>query len=182
MFCEGKNPQPDHEAKPRPIHLEDLKTPKNCVVGRGFKPVQDILNSAQHDYTKNDNVSGSISTDNYKRAHTLDLLCIRRTRIMRIYVLSRCTLVEVDELTEEVVACGVIVGSSLIVGEVVLKGRTREFLGKQISLVQEQSTEEYREKLATEIEIMKGGTTQELYQSVLKKKGCNEGDRCCSLS
>jgi hypothetical protein len=119
------------------------------------------LNSAQHDYTKNDNVSGS---DNYKRAHTLDLLCIRRTRIMRIYLLDRRAqaLVEVDESMEEVVACGLVVGPSLIVGEVVLRERTWEFLGKQINLVQEQSTEKYKKKLATK-KIMKGGSTQELY-------------------
>ena len=80
------------------------------------------MNGAQHDYTKNDNVSGSIRTNNYKRAHTLDLLCIRRTRIMRIYLLRRRALVEADEPMEEVVACSVIIGSSLIVREVVLKG------------------------------------------------------------
>ncbi len=82
--------------------------------------LQDILNGAQHDCTKNDNVSGSIRTNNYKRAHTLDLLCIRRTCIMRVYLLGCSALVEADEPMEEVVACGVVIGSSLVVGEVVL--------------------------------------------------------------
>jgi len=40
---------------------------------------------------------------------------------------------------EEVVTCGVVIGSSLIVGEVVLKRQTREFLGEEIDLVQEQN-------------------------------------------
>jgi hypothetical protein len=90
---------------------------------------QDILNGAQHNCMKNDNVSGSIRANNYKRAHTLDLLCIHRTRIMRIYLFRHRALVEGDEPVDEVVACGVVIGSSLIVREMVLKGRTREFLG-----------------------------------------------------
>jgi hypothetical protein len=73
-----------------------------------------------------------------KQKHTLDLLCIGRTRIMRIYLLGCGALVEADEPMEEVVACGVVVGSSLIVGEIVLKRRMREFLGEEIDLVQEQ--------------------------------------------
>jgi hypothetical protein len=82
---------------------------------------------------------------------------------MRIHLLDRRAqaLLEVDESMEEVVACGLVVGPSLIVGEVVLRERTWEFLGKQINLVQEQSTEKYK-KLATK-KIMKGGSTQELY-------------------
>ena len=98
---------------------------------------QDILNGAQHDCLKNDKVSGSIRTKSYKRAHTLDLLCIRRTRIMRIYLLGCGALVEADEPMEKVVACGVVIGTSLIVGEIILKGRTREFLGEEINLIQE---------------------------------------------
>jgi hypothetical protein len=57
---------------------------------------------------------------------------------MRIYLLRRRALVKADEPMEEVVVCGAVIGTSLIVGEVVLKGRTREFLGEEIDLVQEQ--------------------------------------------
>ena len=99
---------------------------------------QDILNGAQHDCMKNNNVSGSIRTKSYKRAHTLDLLCIRRTRIMRIYLLGCGALVEADEPMEKVVAYDVIIGTSLIVREVILKGRTGELLGEEIDLIQEQ--------------------------------------------
>jgi hypothetical protein len=100
---------------------------------------QDILNSAQHDCKKTSKRQQRLHyRENNKRAHTLDLLCIRRTRIMRIYLLGCGALVEADEPMEEVVACGVVVGSSLIVGEIVLKRRTREFLGEEIDLVQEQ--------------------------------------------
>jgi len=49
---------------------------------------------------------------------------------MRIYLLGCGALVEADEPMEEVVACGVVVGSPLVVGEVVLKWQTREFLSK----------------------------------------------------
>jgi hypothetical protein len=90
---------------------------------------QDILNGAQHNCMKNDNVSGSIRANNYKRAHTLDFLRIHRTCIMRIYLFRHRALIEGDEPMDEVVACGVVIGSSLIVREMVLKGRTREFLG-----------------------------------------------------
>ena len=75
---------------------------------------------------------------NNKGAHTLELLCICRTSIMRIYLLSCHALVEADKPMEEVVACGVKIGPSLIVREVVLKGRAQEFLGEEIDLVQEQ--------------------------------------------
>jgi hypothetical protein len=78
---------------------------------------QVILNGTQHDCTKSDKVSGSSRTNNYKRVHTLDLLCVRRTRIMCIYLLRRCALVEADEPMEEVVACGVVIGTSLVVGK-----------------------------------------------------------------
>ena len=57
---------------------------------------------------------------------------------MRVYLLRRRALVEADEPMEEVVACGVVIGTSLIVGEVVLKRRTRELLGEEINLIQEQ--------------------------------------------
>jgi hypothetical protein len=58
---------------------------------------------------------------------------------MRIYLLRCCALVEADKPMEEVVTCGVVIGSSLIVGEVVLKRRTRELLGEEIDLVREQN-------------------------------------------
>jgi hypothetical protein len=54
---------------------------------------------------------------------------------MRIYLLHHCPLVEADKPMEEVVTCSVIIGSSLIVGEMVLKQRTRELLGEEIGLV-----------------------------------------------
>jgi hypothetical protein len=57
---------------------------------------------------------------------------------MRIYLLRGRALVEAEKPMEEIVACGVVVGSSLIVGEIVLKRRTRELLGEKIDLVQEQ--------------------------------------------
>jgi hypothetical protein len=56
---------------------------------------------------------------------------------MRIYLLRRRALVKADPM-EEVVVCGAVIGTSLIVGEVVLKGRTRKFLSEEIDLVQEQ--------------------------------------------
>ena len=58
---------------------------------------------------------------------------------MRIYFLRHRTLVEADEPMEEVVACGVVIGTSLVAREVVLKRRTRESLGEEINLVQEQN-------------------------------------------
>jgi len=39
---------------------------------------------------------------------------------MRIYLLRRHALVEADEPMEEVVTCGVVIGTSLVVGEVAL--------------------------------------------------------------
>jgi hypothetical protein len=58
---------------------------------------------------------------------------------MRIYLLRRRALVEADEPMEEVIAGGVVIGSSLVIGEVVLKGRAGKLLGEQIDLVQEQN-------------------------------------------
>jgi hypothetical protein len=100
---------------------------------------QDILNGAQYDCAKtNTRQQWFYYMKINKRAHTLDLLCIRRTRIMRIYLLRRRALVEAAKPMEEVVACGIAIGTFLIVWEVIRKGRTREFLGEEIDLVQEQ--------------------------------------------
>ena len=47
----------------------------------------------------------------------------KTTRVMRIYLLGCGPLVEANEPMEEVVAkCDVVIGSSLIVREVILKG------------------------------------------------------------
>jgi hypothetical protein len=54
-----------------------------------------------------------------KRTLTLDLLGIRRTCIMCVYLLCGCALVERDEAVEEVVACGIVVVSTVVVWEVV---------------------------------------------------------------
>jgi len=59
---------------------------------------EDILNRAQHEF---------------------NLLRIRRTRIMRIYLFRSCALVEGYETMEEVIACGVVVVSAGVVWEVV---------------------------------------------------------------
>ena len=59
--------------------------------------------------------------------------------IMRIYLLLRCALVEADESMKEVVACGVVIGTSQVVEDVVLKRQTRELLGEEINLIQEQN-------------------------------------------
>jgi len=56
---------------------------------------------------------------------------------MRIYLLGRHTLVEADEPVEEVVTCGVVVGPSLVVWEVVFEWRARQFLSKEVGIVQE---------------------------------------------
>ena len=58
---------------------------------------------------------------------------------MRIYFVHHRALVEADEPMEEVVACRVVIETSLVVMEVVLKRRTRESLGEEINLVQEQN-------------------------------------------
>jgi len=58
---------------------------------------------------------------------------------MRIYLLHRRTLVGAVKPIEKVVTCGIVIGSSLIVGEVVPKRRTRKLSGEEIDLVQEQN-------------------------------------------
>ena len=68
---------------------------------------------------------------------TFNLLGISRICIMRIYLLGRRTPIESDETASEVVACGVVVGSSLIVLEVVFERWAAQFLGKQVGIVQE---------------------------------------------
>jgi hypothetical protein len=52
--------------------------------------------------------------------------------------LLRCrALVEADEPMEEVVVCGIVIGSSLAVREIVIEGRAREFLSEEIDLILE---------------------------------------------
>ena len=58
-----------------------------------------------------------------KKIRTFQVLCIIHARIMGIYLLGRCAPVEADESVEEVVACGIKVGASLVVREVVLERR-----------------------------------------------------------
>ena len=91
---------------------------------------QAVLNSAQHNWIKNHNVSRFITRNN-EREHTLNLLYIRRTGIIRIYLLCRRALAKADEPMEEGVASGVVAGSSLVVGEVVIERRVGELLGEQ---------------------------------------------------
>ena len=85
-----------------------------------------FLNGGQNDCIKT--TTSAVPLGLIIGAHTLDFLCSHHTRIMRIYLFRHCAVVEGDELMEEVVACGVVIESSLIVREVVLKGRTRGFL------------------------------------------------------
>jgi hypothetical protein len=58
---------------------------------------------------------------------------------MRIYLLYRRALVEADEPMEEVITCSVVIGSSLVIGEVVLKGRVGLLLSEQVDLVQKKN-------------------------------------------
>jgi len=94
-------------------------------------------------YKKHD-VSVSTNHDN-NRVRTLNLLRIRGTRIMRVYLLGRCALVEADESMEEVVAGGVVIGAPLVVGEIVSEGRAGELLGEEIDFVQEQDLRDTRQ-------------------------------------
>lgn len=73
-----------------------------------------------------------------KRRRTLNLLCISRTRIVRVNLLRRRALVEAHEAVQEVVARGVVVVAPGVVGEVVPERAAREFLGEEVDLVQEQ--------------------------------------------
>lgn len=57
---------------------------------------------------------------------------------MGIDLLRRRALVEADETVEEVVARGVVVAAALVVREVVLERRARQFLGEEIDFVEEQ--------------------------------------------
>lgn len=70
---------------------------------------------------------------------TLDLLSIRSAGVMGVDLLRGRALVERDEAVEQVVACRVVIVTSLVVGEVVTHGRMRQLLRKQIDLVQEQN-------------------------------------------
>jgi len=88
----------------------------------------------------------SISTNHDNNwVHTLNLLRIRGTHIMRMYLLGRCALVEADESMKEVVAGGVVIGTPLVVGEVVSEGRAGELLGGKIDFVQEQDLRNTRQ-------------------------------------
>jgi hypothetical protein len=46
------------------------------------------MNGAQHDCTKSNKVSGSSRTNDYKRVHTLDLLCLSHTYNAHIFASS----------------------------------------------------------------------------------------------
>jgi len=67
-----------------------------------------------------------------------NLLGVSCTGIMSINLLGRSRLVERDKTMEEIIASHVVVVATLIVREVISKGRMREFLGEEIDLVQEQ--------------------------------------------
>jgi len=111
--------------QPNPSAAVDSKN----VPTTEFIPPRALSNTSEPGYLewsstrldKNQQTSVSHYMKNNKRVHTLELLCICRTRIMRIYLLSCHALVETDKPMEEVVACGIIIGSSLIVREVILK-------------------------------------------------------------
>ena len=53
------------------------------------------------------------------RPLTLDLLRIRRARVVRIDLLRRCALIERDEAVEEIRACSIVVVTACVVREVV---------------------------------------------------------------
>jgi hypothetical protein len=57
---------------------------------------------------------------------------------MRINLLRRRALVQADEPMQQVVASGIVVVATLVVGEVVGQGRAREFLGEEIDFVEEE--------------------------------------------
>ena len=67
----------------------------------------------------------------------LDLLGIRRTRIMRVDLLRRRALVERHEAVEQVRARRVVVVAAGVVREVVAQWRLWELLREQVDLVQE---------------------------------------------
>lgn len=98
---------------------------------------QDVLDSAQDDWKRKDELVIIRSTG--CATLTLDLLGIRGTGIVSIDLLRGCALVERDEAVEQVVACRIVVVTSLVIGEVVTHGRMRQLLRKQIDLVQKQN-------------------------------------------
>jgi hypothetical protein len=54
-----------------------------------------------------------------REKHTSDLICICGTCIVRIYLLRCRTLVEADKALEEVLARGVVVGTAIVVREII---------------------------------------------------------------
>jgi hypothetical protein len=70
---------------------------------------------------------------------TFDLLGIGGASVMSVNLFGCSTLVEGDESVKEVVACCIVVVSTIIIGEVVTKRRLGQFFGKEINFIQEQN-------------------------------------------
>ena len=82
--------------------------------------------------------------------HTLDLLSVSRTSVVRVDLLRCRALVERDEAVEEVVARGVVVVAAVVIGEVVSERRARELLREQVDLVKEQDLNEEEARIRHE--------------------------------
>ena len=55
------------------------------------------------------------------RERTSNLIRVCRACVVGIYLLCRRTLVQTDKALEEILACGVVIGTSGIIGEIVAK-------------------------------------------------------------
>jgi len=73
------------------------------------------------------------------RKYELYLLGISSTSVMRIDLLRSGRLVERDESVQQIVACSVVVVSTVVIREVVAEGRVRELFGEQVNLIQKEN-------------------------------------------
>lgn len=69
---------------------------------------------------------------------TFNLLRIRHTSEVRVYLFGCCALVEGYESVEEVVAREVVIVAAGKVGEVVAERRAGEFFGEEVDFVEEE--------------------------------------------
>ena len=72
------------------------------------------------------------------RKDKLDLLRVRRARIMRIHLLARRALVETHEPVQQVVTGGIVVVTAVEVREVLAEGGEGELGGEEVDLVEEE--------------------------------------------
>lgn len=85
-----------------------------------------------------DNKSASIPRRT-KLALTFDLLSVRCTSIVCVYLLCCGILIECHETVQQIVACSVVVITAGIVWEIITQWRERKLLSEQVDLIQEQN-------------------------------------------